>query len=360
MWWRTSFGDEELQQLANSLAHEHVSQGPITAEFEAKFANALGVPYAVATTSGSVALLMSLMALGVGQNDEVIVPNRTFVATAHAAVMVGATVVLVDVESDAPNIDIEQVKKRITPRTKAIMPVHLNGRASDMDGLNQIADEHGLYVIEDACQALFSRDSSGYLGTRSHVGCFSLGITKLISTGQGGVVVTRDEKIFERLILVRNHGVPDTFAGTYQQSGFNFKFTDLMASIGIVQLDRVADRITHVNRVYERYVSGINQLETPNLKLIPVDTAAGEISLYIEILCSEREALMEFLDARGIQTRPFHPDLHLSPHLGNTGEFPQSKPFGEKGLFLPCGPDQPLENIDRVIEALGEFQGSIH
>ena len=356
-WWRTTFGQEESQRLADSLSHEYVSQGPVTAEFEAKFANALDVPYAVATTSGSVALLMALMALGVGRDDEVIVPNRTFVATAHAAILVGAKVVLADVEYDYPNIEVDQVKNKITSRTKAIMPVHLNGRASDMDGLNQLATEHGLYVVEDACQAMFSKDSVGFLGTRSHAGCFSLGVTKLISTGQGGMVVTKDEETYERLKLVRNHGVPDTFAGTYQQAGFNFKFTDLLASIGLVQLDRVAARVAHVNKVYQRYAVGLAQFETPFLQLIPVDLAGGEVSLYIEILCPERDELMAYLEAQGIQTRPFHPDLHLSPHLGNSGEFPNSKRFGEQGVFLPCGPDQSLANVDRVLEALGGYRG---
>lgn len=357
-WWRTSFGDEELAGLAGALSNEHVSQGPVTDQFEKEFARALGVPYAVATTSGSVALLMALMALGIGRDDEVIVPNRTFIATAHAALLLGAKVVLVDVEPEAPNIDVARVRAAITSRTRAIMPVHLNGRASDMGEINRIAAEYGLRVVEDACQALFSKNSAGFLGTQSDAGCFSLGVTKLISSGQGGMIVTKNPETYERLKLVRNHGVPDTFAGTYSQVGFNFKFTDLLASIGLVQLGRASSRVERVKAVYQRYAAGLARLELPFLQLIPVDVPGGEVPLYVEALCPRREHLMDFLTSRGIQTRPFHPDLHLSPYLNNRGKFPNSKRFGKQGIFLPCGPDQPLENVDRVLDALDNYGGS--
>src|SRR2546421_11726540 len=127
-WWRTTFGDPEIQGLTNAINHEHISQGPVTAEFEARIAEALGVPYAVATTSGSMAILIALMALGIRRDDEVIVPNRTWIATAHAVAMLGAKVVLVDVKPNVPLMDLSLVRAKITPRTKAIIPVHLGRR----------------------------------------------------------------------------------------------------------------------------------------------------------------------------------------------------------------------------------------
>lgn len=352
-WWRTSFGEEEIREIGDAIRAEHISQGPLTAEFEARFAAALDVPYAVATTSGSVALLMALMALGIGPGDEVIVPNRTFIATAHAALLLGSEVVLIDVRADIPVLDPARLEDAITPRTKAILPVHLNGRGADMQVVNTVAKEHGIGVIEDACQALFSKNQAGFLGTLSDIGCFSLGVTKLISTGQGGVAVTRNRETYEKLLLIRTHGVPDTFSGKFDRVGFNFKFTDLLASIGLVQLERVPQRLSHVKKVHSVYADAI--VELPYLQLIPVDVGAGEVPLYVEVLCSKRDELIRFLESRHVQARPFLPDLHRSPHLNSAGEFPNSAVFSDQGLTLPCGPEQPLENVDRVVSLLPEY-----
>ena len=233
-WWRTVFGVEEVGAVKKAFSMEYISQGPVTEQFEAKFAEAMDVPYAVATTSGSVALLMALMAMGIKRGDEVIVPNRTFIATAHAPLLLGARVVLVDVLRDVPVMDVALIKKKITSRTKAIMPVHLCGRAVNMSEIHLLAKAYGLSVIEDACQAMFSKNKTGFLGTQSDAGCFSLGVTKLLSTGQGGIIVTRNRRTYEELKLVRNHGVPGTFDATYPRLGFNFKFTDIQAAIGSV------------------------------------------------------------------------------------------------------------------------------
>lgn len=352
-WWRTTFGEPEIQGLTNAINHEHISQGPVTAEFEARIAEALGVPYAVATTSGSMAILIALMALGIRRDDEVIVPNRTWIATAHAVAMLGAKVVLVDVKPDIPMMDLSLVRSKITPRTKAIIPVHLGGRMIEMKELQAISEEYGLLVIEDASQALFSRNAKGFAGTHSDAGCFSLSVAKLISTGQGGFVVTKSKQTYEELKLIRTHGVKDVINATYTHLGFNFRFTDLLASVGIAQLARAPRRIAHAQAIYAKYEAGIAHL--PFLKLIPTAVAQGEVPLYIEVLCNERQKLIDHLSTHGIQTRPFYPDLNLAPYLGNGAEFPNSKVFGERGLFLPCGPEQPLENIDRVLDVLRSY-----
>jgi dTDP-4-amino-4,6-dideoxygalactose transaminase len=334
--------------------NEHISQGPVTEEFEARIAEALDVPYVVATTSGSVALLMALMALGIQRGDEVIVPNRTWIATAHAALMLGANVVLVDVEPNLPIMDVAEVESKITSRTKAIIPVHMGGRAVDMDGIERIASLYGLYVIEDASQALLSRHSMGYLGTNSVAGCFSLSVAKLISTGQGGFVITKSEDTYQKLKLIRTHGVRDVINVSYDRLGFNFRFTDVQASIGIAQLGRIGQRVSHLKSVYDRYKEGLKQI--PVLELIPVNVEAGELPLYVEVLCDDRERLIQFLAARSIQTRPFYPDLNTASYLNCKGVFPRSACFATRGLFLPCGPTQPLENIDRVIDVLREYK----
>ena len=352
-WWRTSFGKEEAKEICNSIEHENISQGPVTAEFEQKLAHYLNVPYVVATTSGSIAILMALMAAGVRAGDEVIVPNRTWIATAHAPLILGAKVRIGDVESTRPLMDVTQIENLITTRTKAIVPVHLDGRSANMREVHRIAQKYDLIVIEDAAQALGSRNADGFLGTQSDMGCFSLSVAKIISTGQGGFVVTKSESLYKKLVSIRTHGVSDVINAQWTQLGFNFRYTDILASIGIHQINRLPKRIEKVKKIYKHYEIGIKDL--PFIKLIPVDINKGEIPIYVEILCPERERLIHFLATNGIETRPFYPDLNLAPYFENAGQFPNSEVFGNQGLFLPSGPDQSKENIDRVINVLKNF-----
>ena len=353
-WWRTSFGDREVEKLRESVQKECIGQGLVTEEFEEEISLALNVPFVVATTNGSAALYMALLSLGIGHGDEVIIPNRTWIASANAILLTGAKVVLVDVRSDLPLIDVAQIQSKITTQTKALMPVHLNGRSADMQEIQRLAEKFGIPIIEDACQAFFLSNSSGYLGTQSDVGCFSLGVTKLVSTGQGGFVVTKNRDVYERLKCIRNHGVTDEFTESYDQFGFNFKFTDLLASFGLVQLSRVSKRIVHLNKIYAKYESAISKFKCVNL--LPVNVLSGEIPLYAEVLCPERKELENFLHFHNIQARIVPPDLSLSSCLKDDGSFPNSIRFSDQGLYLPCGPEQPLENIDFVIDTLYDFE----
>lgn len=352
-WWRTSFGEEEALRIAQAIRNEHISQGPVVKELENRLSEYLGVPYVVATTSGSMALLMALWSIRVGPGDEVIVPNRTWIATAHAAVLLGASVRFVDVESDRPIIDPARIEEVVTPRTKAIIPVHLNGRSANMREIRRLAQKHGLHVIEDAAQALGSRNQDGLLGTQSDMGCFSLSVAKIIATGQGGFVATRDRTLYEKLVAMRTHGVGSVVNAEWAQPGFNFRFTDILASIGLVQLTRLDERIEKVKAIYSRYVEAMSDL--PFLKFIPVDVEAGEVPIYIEVLCKDRKHLISYLADRGIQARPFYPDLNLASYFQNDACFPNSEKFGQQGIFFPSGPGQLLENIERVIATLRAY-----
>jgi dTDP-4-amino-4,6-dideoxygalactose transaminase len=353
-WWRTYFGKEEANLVCRSIELECISQGPVTAEFERRIAELLGIPYVVATTNGSTAILMALMTAGIKPGDEVVVPNRTWIATAHAPLILGAKVKLCDVEASRPLMDVTQIEDIITPQTKAIIPVHLDGRSVDMQKVHRIAHKYDLIVIEDAAQALGSRNKEGYLGTQSDMGCFSLSVAKIISTGQGGFVVTKDEELYKKLISIRTHGVSDVINAKWTQLGFNFRFTDILASIGIHQLDRLPGRIEKVKKIYRHYEAGIKDL--PFIKLIPVDIKNGEIPIYIETLCQNRKRLIKFLAEHNIETRPFYPDLNIASYFNNVGRFPNSEMFGNQGLFLPSGPEQSLENIKRVIKVLKKYK----
>ncbi len=352
-WWRTSFNNGEAEAIANAIAMENVSQGPVVAEFERRLANYLGVSYAVMTTSGSTALLMSLMIAGVKHGDEVIVPNRTWIATAHAAYMLGAKVKFVDVEPGRPIIDAGLIEEVITDKTKAIMPVHMCGRSADMRKINNIAEQYNLSVIEDAAQALGSRNIDGFLGTQSDMGCFSFSVAKVISTGQGGCIVTNEKKYYEKLIAIRTQGVGDIINAQWDEPGFNFRFTDILAAIGIEQLKILPNRIEKINEIYRMYEKGLAELTY--IKLIPVDIQSGEVPVYIEALCECRDELVSFLEKNNIQSRPFYPDLNFAKYFNDSNHYPESEPFGNRGMYLPCGPEQSEVNINRVIEKLHQF-----
>ncbi|MBI1778595.1 MAG: DegT/DnrJ/EryC1/StrS family aminotransferase [Proteobacteria bacterium] len=353
-WWRTEVGEEEVARLLAAVRGERISAGALTLEFESALALELGVAHAVCTTSGTSALLLSLMAIGVGRGDEVIVPARTFIATAHAAYWLGAEVVLADCLLDSPNLDTEALDRLVTPRTKVIMPVHLNGRAVDMDRLLAVARPRGIAVVEDAAQALFSRDSMGrHLGTIGDAGCYSFGMTKLVSTGQGGAVVTNRADLAKRLRLARNHGVEDLQTHEYLVPGLNFKFTDLQAAVGLGQLASRTQKVERSLAIYRAYESVLQRYGF--VRMVPVDVEHGEVPLWVEVASPVRERLMTYLAEKGVQTRRFLPCLDTAPHFRSDRRFANSARFHREGFILPCGPAQPIGNVARVAEILQSF-----
>jgi len=222
-----------------------------------------------------------------------------------------------------------------------------------MDELLEIARNAGITVVEDTCKAMASKTSQRYLGTLGDVGCFSLGMVSLVSTGYGGAVVTNDKSIYEKLILIRNQGVPAQAEEKYLTLSFNFKFSDVLAAIGIGQLSRLSEKLEHVNQVYQRYVDGLSSL--PYLQVIPVDTASGKVPLCAEFRSKHREEIVAYLNQHGVEVLRFHLPLHRASYLKNMGDFPNASSFAEEGFILPCGPSQPLENVDRCIELLQEY-----
>jgi perosamine synthetase len=336
--------------LMCSVNEKRFSMGRGTAEFEAELASILGVRYAIATTSGSMALMMSMLALGIGPGDEVIVPDRTFIATAHGASLLGARIVLADCKPDDPNVDPAELERKISSRTKAVLVVHLNGHACDMDAILAITGQFGVPVIEDAAQGLFSRKGNKFLGTFGAMGCFSFGMTKIASTGQGGAVVTDDKSHYDRLRSLRNHGVRDIVSHEYLESGGNFKFNDLLAGIGLGQIRRWKEKVERCNLVYRAYRRGLEGVL--GVRVLNVNVDAGECALWTEIAADARDRLTDALAEHGIQTRRFLPCLHSAPHLAGDTQFPNSRRFDATGLVLPSGPDQPITNVERTIEAI--------
>ncbi len=354
-WWKTSFGEEEIQRIARSIRNQNVSQGSVTQEFERALGNFLGVNHVIAVSNGSMALLCALLAAEVSVGDEVILPNRTWIATAHAVKLLGGVPVIIDVEADRPIIDAEQIESAITKHTKAIIPVHMNGRAADMSSIRTIARKYGLSVIEDAAQAIGSRNAMGFLGTQSDMGCFSLSVAKTISTGQGGFVVTDSDHLAERLRAIRTHGVENTKdPAAWVMLGFNFRFTDVLASIGIEQLKRLPERLEQLRNIYHCYENGLR--DSP-FKIIPVNIEAGEVPVYGEFLVHDREAWIDRLSSKGVETRPFYPDIDAAKYLEvPSRHFPNARNFSKNGLYLPSGPTQSTDIVRSVISTIQEIQ----
>lgn len=349
-WWRIQYTESDIAKVADAIRAEHISLGPVTLQLEQMLADKLQVPYVVATTSGSMALLMALMVLEIGPGDEVIVPNRTWIAAAHAVALLGAKVVLVDVKHEVPIIDINALEAKITPRTKAIIPTALSGRAVNIEVINQLAKHYHLSVIEDAAQSVFSYEGSYYSGTQSDIGCFSLSTAKLLPTGQGGFLATRNKKYYETLISIRTHGVSNLLSCHFERLGFNFRFTDLQAALGLAQLETLDQKKVALQQIYKAYEQG---LQKSNLvRLIPVNLNAGELPIYIEVLCPEREALVNYLASQNIQVKVFYPNLNRANYLACDANFPAADKFESQGITLPCGPAQSLDNIEKVVSAI--------
>lgn len=353
-WWRVSFNETDINYITDAVRNECISMGAVTKKFEAVLSEQLQIPYVVATTSGSMSLLMAFMALGVGPDDEIIIPNRTWIASAHAAKMLGAKIVLVDVLPHIPIMDINQLEKNITTKTKIILPTSLNGRATNIAEIQKIAKRHGCFVVEDAAQALFSRDNGHYAGTQSEISCFSCSVAKLIPTGQGGFIATKSPELYQKCLSIRTHGVSNLLDCAFTQLGFNCRITDLQAALGLSQLKTCHKKIDSLIEIYRLYESGLRHCK--KIKLIPVAIEKGEVPLYIEVLCREREALKSFLDSKNIQSKPFYPNLNRASYLEVKNIFPNSDLFETQGLTLPCGPDQPIENIKITIEAIQAYE----
>lgn len=349
-WFFGRLGEEEIAGVAAAIRDCHINCGPLCRELEARLAQRLGVPHAVLTTSGSAALLLALWAADIGPGDEVIAPAAGFIATAHAVMVAGATLRLVDVERQRPIMDLAEVEQALSPRTKAVLPVHLNGAACDVAGLRNRLAGTGIQIIEDAAQAMMSRGASGYLGTLGDFGIFSLGITKLITTGEGGLVVAHSPAAYERLQKLRNQGVHLIANNVFDSFGFNLRFNDLLASVGLAQLARIEQRMDACREVYRFYGEALRGLSW--LRLVECRLDAGELPLWTQVICAERETVVRRLAEEGITARPFHPALSASPHLKSTGAFPRAEAYARYALTLPSGPDQSRENLQRTVDCL--------
>jgi perosamine synthetase len=337
-----AFDENDIYQVSECVRSTWVVEAHRTAAFEEAVAAYVGARYAVAVPSCTVALALSLMALGVGPGDQVVVPNLTFIATANAVDLAGATPVLTDIRLDTLGLDPEAFERAITPQTRAVVPVWFNGRDPGIADIVQVARVHGVDVVEDAAGALGSRRGGQHAGTFGALGCFSFNTTKIITTGTGGMIVTNDSTLHERVQRLKNHGRLDR-RDYHPVVGFNFGFCDLLAALGLAQMEKLPARVAHKRALYGWYHERLS--DVPGLDLLPLSD--GDCPWYPDVFVDDPPALKAFLESRGIQTRLYYPPLHTQPCYRTSGDF---KDISCRGLWLPAPPYLTEADVDRICQ----------
>lgn len=326
-----------------------------TRAFEAALKEYTGARYCAIAPSGTMALFLALKGLGIGPGDEVIVPDLTMAASATAVIMAGASVVFADVEPRTLCLDLDAVDSRMSARTKAVMFVSLNGRSPQ--GLVAFIDRcraRGIHVLEDAAQSLGSFHAGRHLGTLGICGCLSFSSQKIVTTGQGGAVLTDDPAVFERLSLLRDFGRREGGSDHYETVGWNLKFTDLQAVIGVSQMRRLPAIVERKRAMFARYrdrLAGVDGIELPE-----ADTAAVT-PWFVDVLVAadRKSALIAHLAERGIGSRPFYPPLHGEPAFAAGGRYPHAAQLSARGLWLPSSLRLTDADIDRVCDEIRLF-----
>jgi perosamine synthetase len=340
------------------------SEGPFVKRFEEEFAHFVGQKYAVAVTNGTVALDIAIQAAGIGKGDEVIIPSFTIISCASSVVLAGAKPIVVDVNPDDWNINVELIEEAITPQTKAIMPVHIYGLPSDMDPIRAIAKKHNLLIIEDAAQAhglTYNQEQCGSMGDLS---CFSFYPNKHITTGEGGMVLTSDEKLYRKVHSLRNLCFRAEERFVHHDLGTNARMTNLQAALGVAQLERIPQivaRKREIGRIYLELLAGIKQITLPLSKKCYAENIFWVFGIILKDSYSgDAKSVMKKLGERGVGTRPFFYPINQQPALKKLGWYQdQSCPVAEKlykrGFYIPSGLGISNEQISIVANTLKEI-----
>lgn len=349
----------EIAYVMDAIKTGQVSgMAKYTGLFEKSFAKKTGVRYSIAVNSGASALFLALWALGIRKGDEVIVPTFTMAASANAVVQCGARPVFVDCEPNG-NIDVTQIEKKITKRTKAIMPVHIYGHPCDMDEIKKIAKKHKLYIVEDAAEAQGALYKGKVVGTFSDAACFSFYANKLVTTGEGGMVTTNDKKLANELSKFRDHYWSGKGKNRYfhKKPAWNMKLSSLLAALGLAQLERL-DELVNKRRANAAYYT--KHMASLKKHIIFPFEKKGVRSVFwmYGILLKKpgtRDKLIDFLSKRGIESRAFFIPMHKQPMYKTREKMPVSEYLGDNGLYLPSSSHLSKKDKDRVIGVIKEF-----
>jgi dTDP-4-amino-4,6-dideoxygalactose transaminase len=351
---RPLIGEEEKAAVLEVLASGQLAQGPRVREFEARFAAWCGVEHAIATSSGTSALHLALLAHEIGPGDEVITSPFSFIASANCALFVDARPVFADIEPDYFTIDPSQIARLITPRTRAIVAVHLFGQPCDMEAIAELAREHGLIIIEDACQAHGARFKGRPVGT-SGTACYSFYPTKNMTTAEGGMITTNNADVVERARLLRDHGSRQRYV--HEILGYNLRMTELQAAIGLAQLPKLdgwnAHRQTNATYLTEK-LAGIDGVVTPRIR-----KDATHVFHQYTIRVRARDAAVQKLTQRGVGVGVYYPlPIHQQPlyrQLGYDDHLPHAEKASREVLSLPVHQSLTTADLDLIVEAVASL-----
>lgn len=356
---RPWFTEEEPQAAYDVVKSLWIIYGPRTMEFERQFAAMMGVKHAIAVNSGSTALLVAQAAVGIGSGDEVIVPNMTFITTATSCMYLGIKPVFADINLSVYGIEPEDIKRKITEKTKAIIPVHYAGQTADMSKIMDIAEAHDLIVIEDAAEAHLSEYDGRKCGGIGRIGIFSFTPSKPMTTGEGGMITTDDDEIAERCRMIRNFGDADKFK--WNMLGFNFRMPEVMGAIGLAQLKKLKKAVQMRREIALRYTEAFRDTDaiiTPYVRKIEdTNFQLYTIRLRLDMLTITRDQFMEELAKLGVSSRLYYPCLHNQKVFADVSEqtdaeFPNSIEFAETALSLPIYPQLSDREIEYVIKCV--------
>lgn len=334
------------------------SNGKYVTKFEEQFGAFVGVPHAIAVCNGTCALHVALEALGIGQGDEVIVPSFTYVASANAVRYTGAKPVFVDSEPDTWNVDPNKIEEAVTPRTRAIVPVHLYGHPCDMAPILDIASRKNLFVVEDAAEAFGSQYNGKMIGSLGTVATFSFFGNKTITTGEGGMVVTRDAKLADKIRLLKGQGVSPTRQYYFEVVGYNYRMTNIEAAIGLAQLENATafiERKREIARCYERLLRGTQGLRLPVEKHYALNSYWMYSIVVDDSFGTDRNSLMAHLRACSVETRPFFYPCHLlPPYRTGSLQCPVAEDLGNRGINLPSSAKLTDSQIEYIVNCIQE------
>ncbi len=364
MYW-----DEEDIRLVDEAIRSGMSWagGPKIAEFEQGIADYVGSKYCLAFNSGTSALHAALAAYGIGKGDEVIVPSFTFIATANAPLFVGARPIFADIEEKTFGLDPDDVLEKITKKTRAIIPVHYGGCPCNIAALRNIADDHNLVLIEDAAEAFGAKIGDRKVGTFGDSGMFSFCQNKIITTGEGGAMVTDSRDLYEKMKLIRSHGRLETcdyFSTSavmdYVSIGYNLRISNITAALGIAQLKKV-EKIINIRREdASRYIHNLNEA-VPEIIIPEIPPAYFSVYQLFSVIAPDRDNLIKHLDTESIMSKIYFSPVHQTVFYKNTLQYKCILPVTEKIsgsiISLPFYPGIPSGDIDSVVGAIREFYG---
>jgi perosamine synthetase len=350
--------DRELALVSQALEQRWLTEGKFTKALIEKISRKLDVKHVFLVPNGTLALYLALLGLECEPDSEIIIPSFTFYGSATSAVFAGLKPVFIDCDPKTFNATPEAFEAAITPRTRAIMPVHIYGQVCDMEGIMAVARKHGLLVIEDAAQAFGVTLNGRSAGTFGDIATFSFYSDKVITTGEGGCVVTNDDDLARKIALLRNQGRPNSGTFVHPSLGMNFRTTDLQSAIGVVQMDKLQTIVDGRTLKWQRYMAGLKGIgDLGFMEIVPGSTL---IPFRFPILSGRRDELAAALEAQGIQTRGFFYPMHLQPKL--MASPPQSLPVSEdlnrRGICLPVHHHLSDAMIDRIVLAIRGFFGA--